>query len=73
MSEPPDDLMPLMEVLKEYKPGRKWWALRIEAGDIVAYKVPGTRAIYLSRADVERVLRPQRLEIRPKPKEEPTR
>jgi hypothetical protein len=69
MTEPPDDLMSIPDVLKEFKPARKWWALRIQEGDIVAYKVPGIRGIFLSRADVERVLRPQRLEIRPKPQE----
>jgi hypothetical protein len=69
MDESPDDLMPLPDVIKEYKPARKWWALRIKEGDIIAYRVPGIRGIFLSRADVERVLRPQRLEIRPQPQE----
>jgi Zn-finger nucleic acid-binding protein len=72
MTETPDDLLSLMEVLKTYKPRRKWWMLRVEEGDIAAYRVPGTRGIWLSRADIERLLRPQRLEIRPKPKEETT-
>jgi hypothetical protein len=72
MDETPTDLIRLMDVLKEYKPRRKWWEARIRAGDIVSYKVPGVRAIYLSRAEVERLLRPHALYIIPKPKEEPT-
>lgn len=67
MTDTPTDLMSMPDVLKEFKPARKWWALRINEGDIAAYRVPGIRGIFLSRADVERVLRPQRLEIRPKP------
>jgi hypothetical protein len=69
MDDTPTDLLSLPTVLKEYKPARKWWQARIEAGEITAYRVPGTRGFFLSRADVERLLRPQRLQIRPK---EPT-
>jgi hypothetical protein len=70
MDEPPTDLMTLADVLKEFKPRRQWWEIRIRNGEITAYRVPGTRAIHLSRADVERLLRPQRLAIRPEPRRE---
>ena len=70
MTETPNDLMTLLDVLEQFKPRRKWWALRIEEGDIVAYRVPGERGIWLSRAEVERLVRPQPLNIIPKPRQE---
>lgn len=72
MEETPTDLMSLTDVLKEFKPRRSFWVTQINEGRITSYRIPGTRGIYLSRADVEQLLRPQRLEIRWKPKEEPT-
>jgi hypothetical protein len=59
MPEVPDDLMRFADVLKEYRPKRGWWEIRIERGDIQRYAVPGERGIWLSRADVERMTRPQ--------------
>jgi hypothetical protein len=72
MTDTPDDLISMPTVLKEYKPARKWWKSHIDSGEIIAYRVPGIRGIFLSRADVERLLRPQPLYILPKPKDEPT-
>jgi hypothetical protein len=69
MTDTPDDLIPLTQVIAEYKPARKWWSARIEAGEITVYKQPGTRGFYLSRADVEALLRPHRLAIRTEPRE----
>ncbi len=68
----PDDLMPFSEVLRDYRPLRNWWEQRLARGELVRYRVPGVRGIWLSRADVERLTAPRALEIRPKPKEEPT-
>lgn len=59
MGAAPDDLMRFADVLKEYKPKRGWWELRMERSEIQKYAVPGTRGIWLSRADVERLTRPQ--------------
>lgn len=59
MSEVPADLIRLADVLREFKPSRSWWDSRINAGEIRAYSVPGERGIFLSRADVERILQPR--------------
>lgn len=63
MPETPIDLVRLADVLREYKPSRSWWDARIsagpEGGGIRAYTVPGERGIFLSRADVERLLQPR--------------
>lgn len=63
MQEVPKDLVKLADVLREYKPRRSWWDARIAAGPenggIRAYTVPGERGIWLSRADVDRLLQPR--------------
>jgi len=62
MSKVPDDLMRFADVLKQYKPSRVWWEARMARGMIQRYAVPGERGIWLSKADVERLLQPQRYE-----------
>lgn len=59
MPDAPKDLVKLGDVLRDYKPSRSWWDARIAAGEITAYTVPGERSLFLSRADVERVLQPR--------------
>ena len=59
MPDIPKDLVKLTDVLRDYKPSRTWWDTRINAGDITAYTVPGERGIYLSQADVDRLLQPR--------------
>lgn len=63
MPEIPSDLVRLTDVLREHKPSRAFWDARIaagpERGGIQAYTVPGERGIWLSRADVDRVLQPK--------------
>jgi hypothetical protein len=58
MPNVPNDLVRLMDVLKDYKPKRGWWEQRIAKGEIQPYAVPGERGIWLSKADVERLTRP---------------
>ena len=59
MPEAPTDLVKLADVLRDYKPSRSWWDGRIAHGDITPYTVPGERGIFLSKADVERLLQPR--------------
>lgn len=59
MANVPNDLMKLVDVLEQYKPKRGWWEARIEKGEIQRYYVPGERGIWLSKADVERLVAPR--------------
>jgi len=66
MPEVPNDLIKFTDVLQQYKPNRQWWEARMrkkpEEGGIQKYAVPGTRGIWLSKADVERLTRPRPIE-----------
>ena len=59
MPEIPDDLIPLAQVLKERKPTRTWWDNQFARGTITPYRIPGERGLWLSKAAVEVILRPQ--------------
>ena len=58
MPEVPNDLMKLSDIVELYPPSRTWWDTQIARGRVTAYKVPPERGLFLSKADVERVLEP---------------
>lgn len=58
MPNTPNDLIRITEVVKQYRPKRSWWNLQVSQSKILAYKVPGDRALYFSQADVERLTAP---------------
>lgn len=55
----PDDLIRLPDVLAQYKPKRTWWDTQIAQGKIQAYRVPGDKALYLSKAAVDALTAPR--------------
>jgi len=58
MPSVPDDLIRITDVLAQYRPKRSWWDLQVSKGKITPYRVPGDRALYLSKADVDRLTAP---------------
>lgn len=58
MPEVPTDLVKLTKVLEQYKPSRTWWDAQFTAGRITAYKVPGERGLWVSQAEVDKLMQP---------------
>jgi hypothetical protein len=59
MPDVPTDLVKLAEIVKQYHPSRSWWDTQIAQGKLTAYKIPGERGLYLSKAAVEEFMKPR--------------
>ncbi len=60
MPDIPKDLVPLPDVVAEFAGPpfhlkRSWWDTQITRRRLITYRVPGQRAVYVSRAAVDEV------------------
>lgn len=53
------ELVWIEDAVKEFKRSREWLQGQIREGNLTSFEIPGDRRIYLSRKELESLLKPR--------------
>jgi hypothetical protein len=54
-----NDLLWIEDAAREYNRSREWLQRQIKAGKLTAIEIPGDRRLYLSRRELDELLKPR--------------